>query len=253
MHNSKLWQAASLLILILAIGLQGSYIIGPTTSPITPSTGIPKFVQTAEAHQTTIGTLSASFGSLPQINNAVFVAATATGGSPVDQNLELKITDNQGNAYVKVASYQFTADPEVSLWCSIALTSSGTYTVTADSNSLTAKGIMLLEYSATTCNPDKTTFAQSAASPYSCGSFTTQNTNNLLLTVLGVGSGGTGTITFTAPTGFAIKNSFGVVASGNPMAVADEVVSTAGTFTPTFGASQNRATTQCVFAAMISH
>jgi|SRR5579863_3885149 len=231
-----------------------SYLIVQATSPITPSTGTPGFVQTAEAHQTTTGTLSVSFGSLPTINNVVIVAGSFNGGSTVN-SLDGKVSDNQGNSYARLSlqSPDGQAGVGVSFWCAVVTISSGTYTISLDSNSGTPKGAQIFEYGSTSCNPDKISGGTHSTSPYSCGTVTTKNAKDLLLTVLGINSGGSGTITFTAPTGFTIRNSFGVIASGNPLAVADEVVSAVGTYTPTFTASQNIASSMCGFVALISH
>lgn len=254
MLNTKFWWFAALLTLILAIGIQASYIVGPASAPITPSTGTPGFIQTAEAHQNSTASLSVSFLSLPAINHAVLVAGTFNGVSIIP-SLDGKISDNQGNSYARIVlqSPDGQANVGTSLWCTIVTASSGTYTVTGDSNTGAVKGLMILEYGSTSCNPDRIIGHIGAASPYACGSITTKNPKDLLIAILGIAAGAIGTVTFMAPTGFAIKNSFGVAANGNPMAVADEVVSAVNTFAPTFSASQNIALSQCAFAAMISN
>ena len=256
MLNTKNMRLATLLLSILAVAfvfpLPASYIVGPSTSPITPSTGKPGFVQTAEAHQLTGAPLSASFVSLPKINNVVIVGAGFSGGTVVS-SLDGKVTDNQGNSYSRVIlqSPNGSAPGGVSFWCTVVTVSSGTYTVSADSNAGSQKGLMIFEYGSTSCNPDKTVGALSAASPYSCGSLTTKNTNDLLLTFLLVPVGGASA--FTAPSGFMIEQQQVTVLNGLTMAIADKVVSATNTFTPTFAANTNVADSQCAFVAMISH
>jgi hypothetical protein len=257
MHNFKAWRTAAFLLLLVAVAfvVQGSYIIGPTGAPpITPSTGTPVFVQTAEAHQTgTASPLSVSFGSLPAVNNVVIVAGVNVAGGATG-NLEGIVTDNQGNAYSRVTAFPLNGATVAvaQFWCSPVVVSGGTFTVSIASSAASQKGIMVLEYSHTSCNPDKTAGASGATSPYSCGSATTINAKDLLLTSVVPTNGATGTVTFTAPAGFTIRQSQGVVANGVPMAVADNIVSAVGTFTPTFGASQNLASTVCLFTAMVS-
>lgn len=250
---NKIWRFVALLTLILAIGLQGSYIAGPTTRPITPSTGTPVFVQTAEAHQTVSADLPVSFASLPAINHVVIVGIALSGGGTTG-NLDGKVTDNQGNFYARMSVQPADGNNPgvVSLWCTVVTISSGTYTVTVASNASAQKGIMIFEYSATSCNPDKSAGVTTGTSPYGCGSITTKNPNDLLLAFLLVVPLATGTVTFTAPVGFTIRQQFGTAASGLPMAIADQVVTAVNTYAPTFGASQNLASTQCSITAVIS-
>lgn len=256
MHSFRIFRRPLTLLACLAFALQGSYIVGPTGSaPITPSTGTPGFVQTAEAHQTTSATpLSASFGSLPAINDVVIVGGANFAGGAAG-NLEGGVTDNQGNSYARLSAFPVNGVTVsvATFWCAVVTVSSGTFTVSLDTPAAPVqKGIQILEYSHASCNPDKSAGASGATSPYSCGSFTTKNPNDLLLALVIPAGGATGTVTFTAPTGFTVRQSQGVVANGVPMAVADNIVSAVGTFTPTFGASQNLASTPCIFSAMIS-
>lgn len=253
MLNTKIWWIAAVLMLVLVAGTQGSYIIGPTAHPITPSTGIPVFVQTAEAHQTAASDLSASFASLPTINNVVLVGIAVSGGGATG-DLDGKVTDNQGNSYARLSiqSPNGGSVGVISLWCAVVTISSGTYTVTVASNAAAQKGIMILEYSATSCNPDKVDGINTGTSPYGCGSITTKNPKDLLLAFLLVVPGATGTVTFTAPAGFTVRQQFGTAASGLPMAIADQAVTVVNTYAPTFGASQNLASSQCSTTAIIS-
>lgn len=253
MHNFKFSSLA--LLVLIACALDASYISGPASQPITPSLGTPKFVQTAEAHQTTTASpLSVSFGSLPAINNVIIVGgANVQGGS--DGNLEAAISDNQGNPYTRINAFPLNGSTisVATFWCAVVTASSGTFTVSIATPSATVqKGIMILEYAHTSCNPDKSASANSATSPYSCGSSTTKNAKDLLLTLVLPVNLATGTVTFTAPTNFTVRQSQGVVANGAPMAIADNIVSAVGTFTPTFGASENLTNTPCLFTAMIS-
>lgn len=256
MPNFKIARADVLTcaLVFVAMAMQASYIIGPTAKPITPSTGTPLFVQTAEAHQTgTTSPLSVSFGSLPAVSNVVIVGGANAAGAAA-ANLEGTVTDNQGNSYTRLAAFPVSGvtTSVATFWCAVATVSSGTFTVSIASNAATQKAIMVLEYAHTSCNPDKAAGASGATSPYSCGSFTTNNAKDLLLALVLPAVAATGTVTFTAPAGFMVQQSQGVVANGLPMAVADQVVSAVGTFTPTFSASENLANTPCILAAMIS-
>jgi hypothetical protein len=98
---------------------------------------------------------------------------------------------------------------------------------------------------------EKSGRAFTSTSPYNCGSFTTINAHDLLLVLLGT-TGSTGTITYTAPSGFTIEKSQGVAATGQTAAIADKIVSATATFTPTFSASQNIASTPCLSVALLS-
>lgn len=251
MHNSRLCRVTALVL--IAFHLNASYIIGPRSVPITPSIGTPVFVQTAEAHQTVTADLPVSFASLPAINHVVIVGIAVANGS-VTGNLDGTVTDNQGNSYARMSIQPANGNSNgvISLWCTVVTVSSGTYTVTVASNVGAQKGIMILEYSATSCNPDKSAGVNTGTSPYGCGSITTKNPNDLLLAFLLVAPLATGTVTFTAPAGFTIRQQFGTTTSGLPMAIADQVVAAVNTYTPTFGASQNLASTQCSTTAVIS-
>lgn len=245
---------AGVLLCAWGLSLRGSYLVSGAR-PITPSVGTPAFVQTAEAHQTgSASPLSASFSSLPAINNVVMVGGVNFAGGAAG-NLEGVVTDNQGNSYSRITGFPLTGVTVsvATFWCAVVTASSGTFTVNISSDAATQKGIMILEYAHTSCNPDKSAGASGATSPYSCGSFTTNNPKDLLLALVVPASLATGTVTFTAPAGFTIRQSRGVVANGLPMAVADNIVSALGTFTPTFSASQDHAGTPCIFSAMVSH
>lgn len=256
MHNSKrrLIRADILAcaLVFVALAVQGSYIIGPSAA-IFPSTTVPGFVQTAEAHTAATPTnLSVSFGALPKLGDVVIVAVD-TGAGSIATNLSASVTDNQGNTYSRMVAQPFTGNTTgvTGLWCGAVTISGGTYTVTVTSASNVQVGIMILEYGNTTCNGDKMAGAASGTSPYNCGSVTTQNAKDLLLTFL-FNPAAAGTITYTAPTNFTIRQSQTVAANGQTMAIAEQVVNATATYTPTFTASQNLANSECITAAILS-
>ena len=248
MPNSKAWRAAALIIVAAAFALQGSYIIGlPGASAISPTIGTPAFIQATEAHSSgTPTSLSVSFGVLPATKH---VAILATFGTSIG-SAGFKVTDNQGNAYSQLIGLG-TLNGIPGLWCAPILTSSGTFTITATATTNVLIGVFALEYSGTSCNLDKAAATLSNTSPYNCGSLTTQNAKDLLLVLLDTLSS-TGTITYTAPTGFTIEKSQGVAATGQTAAIADQIVSATATYAPTFGASQNISSTPCLSVALLS-
>lgn len=245
-----------LIVLVLAaLALRGSYITQPTpASPIFPSTGAWAFVQAGQAQTAATPTnLSGSFGSLPAVGNIVFVGVIGGRLSGVDDQSTF-VTDNQGNGYTRVRQTPATSagsPPRQSLWCTVVAVSSGTYTVNALFTSNTFIGLFFLEYSGGTCNPDQDSGAAGSTSPYSCGSTTTRNANDLLIALLGTG-GSAGAITFTPPTGFTTRASQTATASGETGSIADNIVAATGTFTPTFAASQNVTSSPCTLIAMMS-
>lgn len=249
-------EGAVLLVLAAALAMQGSYIICQPT-PIFPSTGTPSLIQAVEAHNAgTPSSLAVSFGSLPATANVVvagMIVGNASTGAIEQGNV---VTDNQANNYVRLVQTPASSVgtvPRVSFWCTIVTASSGTFTVTGTINGNDTMGMFALEYAGTTCNPDKLTGGSpvSDTSPYSCGSFTTSNAHDLLLTFLFTNAS-TGTITFTAPTGFTIEKSQTASASGRTGAIADEIVAATNTFTPTFAANQNLTASPCAFVALLS-
>lgn len=257
MPNSRIGRVAALTL--IAFRLNASYIIGPTgPSPITPSLGTPKFIQSAEAHTATTPTsLSVSFGSLPAVGDVVVVFGANGDDGDVKNGLTLVVTDNQGtghgNGYTRLQMNPTGSgsQPRVSMWCAPVTTSSGTFTVTETADSNLVPGIMVLEYSGTSCNLDRWAEAVGATSPYNCGSITTVNPKDLVLVAITAG-GSTGTVTFTTPTGFTSRVSQTSAAAGVVAAIADDIVSAVNTFTPTYGTGQNHATTPCAVAALLS-
>lgn len=253
MLSSKVWCLVIFTILVLTVGLNASYIVGPVSNPIFPSLGIPKFIQAAPTNSANATTLSVSFSSLPIIADIVIVGVIGGGSGSAAVDTSALVADNQGNSYSRLNIITNTTSTvgRVSYWCAAVTTSAGTFSpnVTFTSNNLIT--LFALEYSGTSCNPDKLTGASGATSPYSCGTFTTKNANDLLLTFLW-NPGSTGTVTYTAPTGFTIRSSQAVAATGQTGAIADNIVSSVNTFTPTFTASQNLANSPCSFVAVFS-
>lgn len=251
MHSFRI--AVALVLLVTCS--HASYIVGPPqTSPVFPSTGTPAFVQATEAHTTSTPTnLSASFGALPVVSHAVY-ALVLTGGLDGTVDQSTIVTDNQGNGYARLRqtpANSIGSPPRSNVWCTIVATSSGTFTVNAANASNSFFGIMIAEYSGSSCNEDQSTGAVTSTSPYNCGSITTRNAHDLILVTLAT-QGSTGTITFTPPTGFTTRTSQGVAASGQTGALADNIVSATATFTPTWAASQNVSSSTCNLVALIS-
>lgn len=244
-------------LMLAALALRGSYIVGPTgPSAITPSLGTPKFIQGQECHTAATPTsLPCSFGVLPVVGDVV-VAFVLNGGDGSGNPITARVTDNQGsgngNGYTRLQTQPRNGSvPYAQEWCAPVIVSGGTFTVTADWNVNTVPGLMILEYSGTSCNMDKFDAASGGTSPYSCGTFTTANAKDLVLSAL-VAGGSTGTVTFTAPSGFTQRLSQAVAANGVVGAIADNIVAATGTFTPTWGTGQNHASTPCGTAALLS-
>jgi len=243
------------LFVCLELALQASYIIGPSaSSPVFPTTGTPAFVQATEAHTAGSPTnLSASFGVLPVVSHAVIVQVLTGGLSGVADESTL-VTDNQGNGYSRLRqspSSSIGNPPRTNLWCGIVGASAGTFTVNALNASNSFFGVLIAEYSGTSCNEDQSNDAQTSTSPYNCGSITTRNAKDLVLVTLQT-QAATGTITFTPPASFTTRTSQGVAASGQTGALADQIVSATATFTPTWTASQNVTQSPCNLVALLS-
>ena len=244
-------------MLAMSMALRGSYIIGPTgPSPITPSLGIPKFIQgLSAATATTPASFSASFGALPAVGDIVVVFVLNNGdgsGNPITA----VVTDNQGsgngNGYTRLQTNPNNGSVAYEqMWCAPVVVSSGTFTVTATWNVNTIPGLMILEYSGTSCNMDRWNKATGGTSPYSCGSITTNNANDLVLSAI-VAAQSTLTVTFTTPTGFTPRLSQTVALTGVVGAIADNIVSAVNTFTPTWGTGQNHSSTPCGLVALLS-
>lgn len=249
-----------LFLIVATLGLNASYVIQPPTtpSPITPSLGTPKFIQAAEAHAIVgLSSLTVSFGSTPVVGDIVVVIGLTANSGASTTDLTLVMTDNQGagngNGYSRLQiNLNATGNVgRVSMWCAPVTTSTGTFTITETASSAMLPGIFALEYSGTSCNMDKFAITSGATSPYSCGSITTVNPKDLVLAVV-FAVAATGTTTFTGPTNFTIRKSQADSTIGNVASVADDIVSTTGTFAPTYGTGQNHAQTPCTVAALVS-
>ena len=237
-------------LLTVVNGIRASYIIGPTSHPITPSTGTPAFVQTAGTSSGAGPTLTLSFGSLPAVAHVVIVAVASNGAAGLDGSDS--ITDNQSNAYARVNFSPKNTLIRIALWCAPVTTSSGTFTITSTFSAADLATVFALEYSGATCNPEKIADVSSqSTSPYSCGSITTVNARDLLLAFVNTPLS-TGTINYTAPTGFTIRQSQGVIATGRTGSIADDIVSATNTFSPAYVADQNLANSSCLVVALIS-
>ena len=240
-------------LMFLALALRASYIVQPAPSqPIFPSTTTASLVQSAKNQTASTPTsLSVNFGSQPAVGDIV-VAGGVTDSSAQDASLIM--SDNQNGSYVRLnmtPNSSAATTQRSSLWCAPIVASSGTYTVTATVPINTFIGIFVLEYHNGTCNPDKLTGASTNTSPYNCGSFTTSNANDILVTMLNI-DGASATPTFTAPSGFTIQQQQTVVASGIPAAIADQITSATAAFSPTWTSNKNQALSPCSFVALLS-
>lgn len=236
----------------MAFSLQASYIIKPApATPIFPSTSTPSFVQSKQNTGALVTTVSASFTALPAVGNVVIV-----GLGTYTQNAQtMNVTDNQGNPYSRLQLTPNDTTTTVSrgtLWCALVEVSSGTFTVTGTTVINSNPIIFLLEYKNATCNLDRFSSAVTATSPYSCGSITTLNPNDLIIAFLAFAFGGGGTITYTPPTGFTVRESQTNGALISTGSIADNIVSATGTFASTYSTSQNN-TSPCLQAALLSH
>ena len=253
MLNTKLWWSA-LLLLILAIGVQASYIIGPPPA-IFPSTSTPVFIQAATPNASGSSTTSSSsFSALPVIAHAVMVGVTTVSGTIATQQLST-VSDNQGNTYSRMTDAGGnTTNTHGSWWCGVVTVSSGTFTVTVTNLAAVFQGILPLEYSGMSCNQDRNANAITSTSPYNCGSITTVNAKDVVFAffALADGGGAPNPVTYTPSAGFTIRSSL-TDANKIPIgSVADDVVSTAGTFTPTMTSNTASANNPCITVAMLS-
>lgn len=207
----------------------------------------PALVQAKTVNSTiSVTSQAASFTSAPSVGDVAVV-----GISFGNILTNAAVTDNQGNAYVQLGAQSNSAlSIQASLWCAQVGTSSGTFTVTATSSTGTAVFITvyILEYSGVSCQADKTTSAFGLTSPYACGSFTTRQPVALLLSTIDTASGGAA-LTFTPPSGFTIQ---GQTTNGTLFqagAIADNIVSSTGSFTFSWSVSSS-ASASCVTAAI---
>lgn len=240
----------TILIGIFASFCGASYLIAPAT-PIFPSSSIPAFIQSKQATGNTVTSLAASFSSLPKVGNIVIAAVATNGINDQTQN----VVDNQGNSYSRLMLIpnNLTAATRGSLWCGVVKASSGTFTVTESTVTANSPLLLLGEYKNGTCGIDTSSSAIGNTSPYSCGSITTRNANDLLIAFLEFNFGGGGTVTYTPPTGFTARESQtnGALIPGGSFA--DDIVSATGTFASTYGTSQNNINEPCLQVALLSH
>ena len=208
-----------------------------------PSFGAWAFVQSKEANSTGGTTQAVTFTSTPTVGNIIIVGLetpnAAYGAS--------YIADNQGNAYGVVGWIPQNGAVGAYLYCGIAGTSSGTFTITATLTSSGDATIFAREYSGGSCNIDQSARGTGSTSPYACGSITTLNANDLLVTFINTNNGGTNT--YTVPTGYSNLDSqtSGAHQSG---AIADKIVSATGTFAPTWTDSATGSIGNCVNVAL---
>lgn len=202
-------------------------------------------VQTKEAHATGSPSVAATLTSTPTVGNVLIVGVLTGANSAAFASF---VDDNQttSNGYVEIRSSSGTGGVQSSIWCVDVAVASGTFIVTAHQPANSFITILVAEYSGYTCKIDKSDSATGTTSPYSCGTITTLNANDLLVTVINVNA--SGTVGYTAPTGYTIQvsNTNGSFQSGS---FADRVVSATETSTPTWTVDKN-ATSFCALSSV---
>jgi hypothetical protein len=199
--------------------------------------------------------VSLSFMSTPTVGNVIVVGV---GVANFGDGRFPFLADNQaggGNVYSGLISYTCTplsgacinGSNAATFFCSVVAVSSGTFTITSTTYNNNYPNLFIREYSGGSCNPDKISAASGSTSPYGCGSITTANANDLLVTQMTMNSGVD--ITFTQPAGFGNLQQQSS-ATGQPGAMADEIVSSTGTFSPTWTTSANGSPGVCTLAAL---
>lgn len=207
-----------------------------------PAWGAWALVQSKEANSDGGTTQAVTFDSTPTVGNTILVGfetpSSSTAGVPI-------MTDNKGNAYAVVAWTPYNGNIGAHLYCAVATVATATFTITATGGTEDST-IFAREYSGGSCSVDQVSSASTGGSPYDCGTITTLNANDLLITLLN--NNGGGTVTFTPPSGYGNQQSQtnGSHQSGS---IADKVVSATGTFTPTWTTSGG-ATASCIFASL---
>jgi hypothetical protein len=192
-----------------------------------------------------VASQSVSFGSTPTVGDIVVVAELVSNDSTYST-----MADNQTNSYSVVESAPpGQAFRQVNVYCTSVLTASGTFTITATIGITTAfVTLFAAEYSGATCNPDQSTSGTAlTASPYACGTMTTRNSKDLLISVLNWD--GSGTVTFSINSSFSIEQQQTNGTLFEAGAYADRVVSSAGSFNPSWTVSAN-ANATCVNIAL---
>jgi hypothetical protein len=200
-----------------------------------------------------VNTQTVTFSSTPTVGNTVIVGISADEGG-CGTTL---VSDNQaglGNVYVRVNFWQSgcgNSMDEASLWCAPVVAATGTFTITAHAGNPTGSTgsfftLFAVEYSGLSCNGDQVAAATTLASPYGCGSITTNNASDLLIALLDLNNGSTTTATVSA--GYTIQ-----LQQNNPASeigfYADQIVSSTLTTAPTF-TSTATATGNCTVTAL---
>jgi hypothetical protein len=202
-------------------------------------------VQSTKAASTSsVSSQTISFSSLPTVGNVVIVGEI--GGN---SSTSMTMADNQTNSYSLLGSEPAgQANRQTTIWCTSVLTSSGTFTITAtplaNGNFIS---LFAAEYSGLTCNPDQSNVGTGTTTPYTCGSITTRNAKDLLVSVFNWN--GSGTVTFSITAGWTIEQQETNGTLVEAGAYADQVVSSTGTFNPSWTISAN-ATATCVNVAL---
>jgi hypothetical protein len=207
-------------------------------------------VQTATPTPATGATLSQtiSFSTLPTVGNTVVVATIISNDAA-----NLTAADNQSpksNSYSLVnAAPPGSVGIQASIFCTSVLTSSGTFTITATNHGSSAFITMFAsEYSGASCNPDQGAgISGQPSSPYACGTMTTRNAKDVLVSV--IDWDGSGTQTFSISGGFTIEGQVNNGTTSQAGAYADQIVSSTGSFNPAWTVSAN-GTASCVNIAL---
>lgn len=171
------------------------------------------------------------------------------------------VVDNQTNGYSRLLMFQndtASTNPRIALFCGVVRVSSGTFTITGSTIAAGSKWLAAKEYKNGTCNQDVPQVAAIGNThPYSCGSLTTGNANDIVIAIVGQSFGGGGTNTATAPTGFTViqtQTNGNVVATGS---FAEKITSATGTFNGTYDLTNvlqpSVNNTSCGQVAVMSH
>jgi hypothetical protein len=187
--------------------------------------------------------LTCSFSSTPTAGHLVVVGFTSVNGS-----IPAAITDNQatgGNTYTKLGSGGSCGSQIcMSLWASANVKSAGTFTVSA-ANTGTFATIVMAEFSGMPSTLIQDGLAiPSAQSTATCVAMNTTNSNDLLLSSIGVFNGGstTGVAPFTLAAAFS--------GTGPGIGLEYFLPGSSGDFTPSFS-NASPTSTQCINAALV--
>jgi hypothetical protein len=158
-----------------------------------------------------------------------------------DSGVVLYLTDNQagtGNSYQVGTRSSFATTGSTfigsGIACAVVNAASGTFTITAHTDSSsTYITLLAVEYSGASCNVDQGPVgAAGGSSPFTCGTFTTTNANDVLVAVIDYNLG-SGSASLTASTGFTIQLSQ-PSSSFQPGFYMDQIVTSTGSFAPQF-------------------